>query len=162
MLRPIRPEDEPLEHEFLTTLSKESLRTRFFSAIKDMPHRWLVTFCNIDYDRSIAIVAEVEENEKRKIIGVVRLNLNPDFNSGEIAALVHDRFQRRGIGQKLMALVIEIGRSRGVQEIYGEVLTENEKMLELCKKLGFATKTLPRGITRITLQLNHYQGRMEE
>ena len=162
VLRPIRPEDEPLEYEFLTTLSKESLRTRFFSAIKDMPHRWLVTFCNIDYDRSIAIVAEVEENEKRKIIGVVRLNLNPDFNSGEIAAIVHDRFQRKGIGQKLMELVIEIGRSRGVQVINGEVLTENEKMLKLCRKIGFATKTLPHGITRITLQLNHYQGRKEE
>lgn len=55
-------------------------------------------FCNIDYDRHIAMVAEVKENDERKIVGVARLILDPDFNSGEIAALVHDRFQRKVLG----------------------------------------------------------------
>ncbi|MFZ7110161.1 MAG: GNAT family N-acetyltransferase [Desulfatiglandales bacterium] len=153
LLRPIRPEDEPLEREFLSTLSNESRRTRFFSSFKNIPHQWLVMFCNIDYDRHVAIVAEIKEDEKRKIIGVARLMLNPDFNSGEIAALVHDKFQRKGVGQKLMESVIEIGRWKGVREIHGDVLTDNENMLALCKKLGFETKTLPRGLTRISVQL---------
>ena len=153
LLRPIRPEDEPLERDFLSTLSEESRRTRFFSVSKNISHEWLVVFCNIDYDRHIAIVAEVKENEERKIFGVARLILNPDFNSGEIAVLVHDRFQGKGIGRKLMEMVIKIGRWKGVHEIYGEVMTDNKKMLGLCRKLGFTTKWLFGGITRITLPL---------
>ncbi|HUL36350.1 MAG TPA: bifunctional acetate--CoA ligase family protein/GNAT family N-acetyltransferase [Thermodesulfobacteriota bacterium] len=155
VLRPIRPEDEPLEREFLSTLSEESRRTRFFSAFKNISHEWLVMFCNIDYDRQIAMVAEVKENEERKIIGVARLIINPDFSSGEIAVLVHDRFQRKGVGQKLMEMVIKIGRWKGLHEIYGEVLTDNEKMLKLCRKLGFTTKWLPGGISKITLNLKN-------
>jgi acetyltransferase len=153
LLRPIRPEDEPLEREFLSTLSDESRRTRFFSAFKNISHNWLIMFCNIDYDRHIAMVAEIKENEERKIIGVVRLILNPDYNSGEVAALVHDSFQRRGLGQILMETVIKIARWKGVHEIYGEVLTDNDKMLGLCRKLGYSTKWLPGGITSITLPL---------
>ena len=153
VLRPIRPEDEPLESEFLSTLSEESRRTRFFSAFKNISHEWLVMFCNIDYDRHIAMVAEIKEKDERKIIGVVRLILDPDFNSGEVAALVHDRFQRKGLGQKLMEVVIKIARWKGLHEIYGEVLTDNDRMLRLCRKLGFTTKWLPGGTTRITLPL---------
>ncbi len=153
VIRPIMPEDEPLEREFLATLSDESRRTRFFSAFKKVTHDWLVMFCNIDYDRHIAMVAETTEKGERKIIGVVRLILDPDLNSGEVAALVHDRFQRKGLGQKLMQRVIEIARRKGLDEIHGEVLTDNRKMLGLCRKLGFTTKMLPGGITRITLQL---------
>jgi len=153
LLRPIRPEDEPLEREFLSTSSEESRRTRFFSPFRDISHEWLVMFCNIDYDRHIAIVAEIREEGKRKIVGVARIIINPDLNSGEIALLVHDRFQRRGVGRKLMDVVIQIGRWKGLQEITGEVLTDNEKMLALCKKVGFTTKWLPGGTTSISLPL---------
>ncbi len=153
VIRPIMPEDEPLEREFLATLSDESRRTRFFSVFKNVSHDWLVMFCNIDYDRHIAMVAETTEKGKRRIVGVVRLILDPDLNSGEVAALVHDRFQRKGLGQRLMERVVEIARRKGLQEIHGEVLTDNQKMLGLCKKLGFITRLLPGGITKISLQL---------
>ena len=73
LLRAIRPEDEPAEHEMLSSLSDQTLRTRFFSAIRDMSHEWLIMFCNIDYDRHMAIVAEMRENAKSRIIGVARL-----------------------------------------------------------------------------------------
>jgi acetyltransferase len=61
LLRPIRPEDEPLEHEMLTTLSEETLRGRFFQVIKNITHEMLIRYCNIDYDREMAIVGEVRE-----------------------------------------------------------------------------------------------------
>lgn len=153
LLRPIRPEDEPLEREFLSTLSGESLRTRFFSPLRDITHEWLVMFCNIDYDRHVAIVSEITEDGKRKITGVARIIINPDFNSGELTLIVHDRFQRRGIGQKLMEVIIRIGKWKGLHEINGEVLTDNTKMLKLCRKVGFTTKWLPGGTTRIVLPL---------
>ncbi len=153
ILRPIRPEDEPLERELLANLSEESRRTRFFSAFKNVTHEWLVMFCNIDYDRHIAMVAEIKERGEKKIVGVARLVMDPEFNSGEIAVLVHDRFQRKGIGRKLWEIVIQIGREKGLHEIYGEVLSENEKMLGLGRKTGFATERLPDGVTGIRLKL---------
>lgn len=153
VLRPIRPEDEALQHELVSTISRESLRTRFFGAFPKPTHDWLFPFCNIDYDRHIAMVAEIKEGEARKIIGVARLIMDPDFNSGVFALLVHDRFQRKGIGQKLMEMLARIGRWKGLHEIYGEVLTENDNMLDLCKKLGYTTKWLPQGITRVVLPL---------
>ena len=153
ILRPIRSEDEPLEREFLDTLSDESRRTRFFSVLKDISHEWLVMACSIDYDRHIAMVAEAKEQGQRKIIGVARLILNHDFNSAEIAVLVTDGYQSKGIGRKLMEVVIDIGERKGLHEIVGEVLTDNQKMLSLCRKLGFSTHRQAGGTTKISLQL---------
>src|SRR5512136_1305259 len=73
LLRPIKPEDEPLWLEMFQKFSEESIRYRFFQIIKDTPHEVRVRYCNIDYDREIAIVAELTEGEHRNILGVVRL-----------------------------------------------------------------------------------------
>jgi acetyltransferase len=153
LLRPIRPEDEPAEHEMLSSLSKETLRTRFFSAIKDISHEWLILFCNIDYDRHMAIVAEVQENGKKKIIGVARLIMNPDLTSGELAVLVHDRFQGKGLGYKFVEVLIGIAREKGLEDIRAEVLTENERMLKILRRLGFTTQWLPGGTSEAVLKL---------
>jgi acetyltransferase len=152
-LRPIKPEDEPLEHEMLSTLSQETLRTRFFSIIKDITHEMLIRFCNIDYDREIAIVAELREGDKRKIIGIGRLIIEPYFRSGEYAVLVHDNYHGKGLGYKLVDVIIGIAQDKGLEEIYGTVLTENEKMLRIARKLGFTTKMQPDGITEVKLVL---------
>jgi len=155
LLRPIRPEDEPLEHELLASLSHETIRTRFFSSMRDFSHEWLILFCNIDYDRHMAIVAEITENGKRKIIGVGRLVMEPDFQSGEFAIVIHDRYQREGLGYKLVEMLIGIGRERGLEEVVGNVLAENEKMLKLARKLGFTTQWLAGGVTKVTLKLKN-------
>ncbi len=152
-LRPIRPEDEPLEHELLSTLSQETMRVRFFSIIKDITHEMLVRFCNIDYDREMAIVAELREGDKRKIIGIGRLIVEPDFRSGEYAVLVHDDYHGKGLGYKLVDVIIGIAQDKGLEEIYGTVLTENQKMLGVARKLGFTTKWQPDGISKVTLTL---------
>ena len=83
----------------------------------------------------------LNENGKRKIIGVGRLVRSPDFQSGEFAILVHDRYQRKGLGHKLVETLIGIGRDKGLDEIVSEVLTDNEKMLKFARKLGFTTRT---------------------
>ena len=153
VLRPIRAEDEPLERDFVSTLSEESQRTRFFSTLRNVTHEWLVRYVSIDYDRHIAIVAEIEEEGRRKIIGVARIVIDADFRSGEIAVLVHDRFQGKGVGRRLMEAVIAIGRWKGLHEIRGEVMTDNQRMIGLCKKLGFSTEWLMGGITKIRLGL---------
>lgn len=152
-LRPIRPEDEPLEHELLSTLSQETTRTRFFSIIKDITHETLVRFCNIDYDREMAIVAELKQDGKKRIIGIGRLIMESDFRSGEYAVLVHDRYQGKGLGYKLVDVLIGIAQDKGLETMNGIVLTENTKMLEVAKKLGFTLKLEPDGITNVQLSL---------
>jgi acetyltransferase len=155
LLRPIRPEDEPLEQEMAVSMSEESMRTRFFFPVKDINHEWLIHFCNIDYDRHMAIVAEISENGKRKIIAVGRLVMEPDFHSGELAILVHDRYQRKGLGYKLVGMLIGIGREKGLEEIVAEVLTDNDKMLKLGSKIGFTAQLVLGGTTKITLKLKN-------
>jgi len=153
LLRAIRPEDEPAEHEMLSSLSKESLRTRFFSTIKDISHEWLILFCNIDYDRHMAIVAEMEENGKKSMIGVARLIMNQDLTSGEVAVLVQDRFQGKRLGTKFVEMLIEIAKERGLEDIRADVLTENESMLKVFRRLGFTTHCVPGGTSEAVLKL---------
>jgi acetyltransferase len=153
LLRPIKPEDEPLEYEMLSTLSEETLRLRFFSVIKNITHEMLVRFCNIDYEREMAIVAELKEGEKRKIIGIARLIIDHDFKQGEYAVLVHDKFSGKGLGYKLMDVIIGVAQEKGLEEIYGTVLPDNEKMLRLARKMGFTEKRLPDGATRVQIAL---------
>ena len=160
LLRPIRPEDEPLEREMTASVSHESMRMRLLRPLKDIGHEWLTRFCNIDYDRHMAIIAEISENGKRKMIGVGRLVMEPDFHSGEFAILVHDRYQRKGLGHKLVETLIGIGRDKGLDEIISEVLTDNEKMLKLAGKLGFTTQRLAGGTTKITLKLKNTDGNL--
>lgn len=153
-LRPIRPEDEPLEYEMLTTLSEKSMRERFFQPIMGISHEMLVRFCNIDYDREMAIAAVVREGEKRKIIGIGRIVIEPGTKDGEFATLVHDNYQGKGLGYKLMDMLIGIAQDRSLNSIYGVVLSDNERMLRATKKLGFVPIKLEDGLTRVTLELN--------
>jgi acetyltransferase len=154
LLRPVRPEDEPLEHEMLTSLSEKTLKERFFQTIKHITHEMHVRLCNIDYEREIAIVAEVKEGDKRSIIGMGRLIMEPDLKKGEFAVVVHDRFQGKGLGFKLVDMVIGIGHEKGLKEIYGFVLSENGKMINMCRKFGCAIEPLEEGITKVSLALS--------
>lgn len=151
-LRPIRPEDEPLWQEMLNSLSEETLRTRFFRPLK-ITHQFLVKFCNIDYEREIAILAEIKYDGRKKIIGGGRIAIYPDLNIAEFGITVHDNYQRRGLGRKIMEMMIDIAREKGLKEIHGTVLTDNKKIVNLCKKLGFNQKWLPDGLSELILTI---------
>jgi acetyltransferase len=139
-LRPIRPEDEPMELEFIRGLSSETSRFRFFQIIKDLPHEALVRFCNIDYDREMAFIAETREGDRKIEVGVSRLILEPNKKKGEFAVVVSDNYQAKGLGIKLIDMLIEVAKEKGVESIYGIIMGENLKMIRLCEKLGFTTK----------------------
>ena len=152
LLRPIRPEDEPLQHELFTTLSQETVMERFFNVIKEMSHEMLVRFCNIDYDREIAIVAETKKDHERRIVGISRLIIEPG-GSAQFAVLVHDEFQGRGLGRKLIDVLIGLAQERGLREVYGVTLSTNRRLLKLVKSLGFRAALQPGGITGVKLKL---------
>lgn len=153
LFRPIRPEDESMHHEMLATLTEETLRKRFFQTIKSITHEMLVRFCNIDYDREMAIIAEVNEAGTKRMIGIVRLITEVGTKKAEFAVLIHDSYHGKGLGYKLVDLIIGVAQDKGLEEIYGFVQTNNTKMLRLCKRLGFSIESAPEEMFRVSLLL---------
>ncbi|MEM3614791.1 MAG: GNAT family N-acetyltransferase [Nitrososphaerales archaeon] len=153
ILRPIKPEDEPLWLEMFQSFSEESIRYRFFQIIKDTPHEVRVRYCNIDYDREIAIVAELNEEGRKRILGVVRVSLEPDRKKGEIAFIVADPWQGLGLGTKMVDYVIEIAKEMGVESLYAIMLPDNYQAMKLTKKMGFTLQKMEDGLVKATLSL---------
>jgi acetyltransferase len=162
LLRPIKPEDEPLWLEMFRNFSEESIRFRFFQIIKDTPHEVRVRYCNIDYDREIAIVAELTENGQRKILGVVRVSLEPDRKSGEIAFIVADPWQGLGLGTKMVDYTIEICKEVGVETLYAIMLPDNHRAINLTKKMGFTLKYQEDGTVKGVLNLKEESMQCQE
>jgi len=153
LLRPVKPEDEPLVRDMLSSLSGDTLKERFFQVIRTITHEMLIRLCNIDYDREMTIAVEVKEGPNRTLIGLGGLMIEPNFKKGEFAVLVHDRYQGKGLGYKLMDILIGIAQEKGLDEFYGMVLSENVRMLHLCQKLGFTSVPLSDGVTLVKLML---------
>ena len=153
LLRPIKPEDEPLWLEMFQNFSDESIRYRFFHIIKDTPHEMRVRYCNIDYDREMAIVAELTEDGETKILGVVRLIIEPDGKTGEIAVIVADPWQGLGLGSKMMDYMIEICNDKRLETVYGMMLTDNYRAIDLMKRMGFALEYSDHDTVKATLNL---------
>lgn len=151
-LRPIIPEDERRFNDFLMSLSEETMRFRFFEIFKEMSHETLTKYCNLDYDREIAIIAE-RPGETRQLVGAVRLTVEPNGKDGEFAIMVTDQCQGAGLGSKLMDILATIARDRKLSQIHGYVLANNYKMLTLCYKKGFKSTMLDEYTVEVTLAL---------
>ena len=87
------------------------------------------------------------------MIGVARLIMNPELTSGDLAVLVHDSFQGKGLGTKFVEVLIEIARERGLADVRADVLTENEKMLGIFRRLGFTARFVAGGTSEALLKL---------
>jgi acetyltransferase len=153
VLRPVKPEDESFLGELYKSLSEETMRFRFFQIIKDVSHTTLTRYCNIDYDREIAIVAETQQDQ-RKIIGAVRLISEPGRKDGEFAIVVGDKWQGFGLGSKLMDYIIDIGKDMGLETIYGYVISNNSKMIQICNRKGFIMEAADEDTLKATLKLH--------
>lgn len=143
LLRPIKPEDEPLWMGLLSRCSPETIFSRFRSAFPWNLHETATRFCFIDYDREIGIVAEVEERGARSLAGVGRLVADPDHETVEYAVLVADTWQNRGLGGVLTDRCVEIARHWGLQRIVAETTPENQRMLALFENRGFSLRRNP-------------------
>lgn len=139
ILRPIRPEDEPLEQEFFTFLSKESLYFRFFGYISGFTQEMLSRFTHIDYDREMALIALTPGTEPR-MAGVVRIIGDAWKLTAEYAIIVADEWQGQGIGKVLTETIIGYARQRGYQSLHCSVLCHNDAMLSILKRYGFTLK----------------------
>ncbi|MCH2394500.1 bifunctional acetate--CoA ligase family protein/GNAT family N-acetyltransferase [Oceanibaculum sp.] len=138
-VRPIRPEDGPALQALFARLAPEDIRMRFFQPLKSLPLALAARLTQIDYDREMALIASPEEppEQEEEISAVVRISCDPDNERAEYAILVRSDLKGRGIGYGLMKLIIAQAKQRGVREVFGDVLRENQPMLQLCRDLGF-------------------------
>jgi acetyltransferase len=155
LLRPIRPEDAPLEEAFIAALSPDTMRLRFLSAMRTLTPAMLARFTQIDYDREMAFVALAGDPAQPCEVGVGRYATLPDGKTCEYAIVLADAWHARGLGQIMMRRLVEVARSRGLETMVGDVLASNEPMLRLCAKLGFTAAPIPgdHGMRRVSLDL---------
>jgi acetyltransferase len=153
VVRPVRPEDEPLYGPFFAAVTPNDLRLRFFAPVKDFSHAFVARLTQIDYARAMAFVAIDEASGA--MLGVVRLHADANYVSGEYAILIRSDLKGHGLGWSLMQLMIEYARSEGISTITGQVLRENVMMLDMCRNLGFRVASDPQEPTSaiVTLQL---------
>jgi acetyltransferase len=156
LLRPVRPEDEPAHSEFVSRLSPEDSRFRFFHYVRSMPHSELARLTQIDYDREMAFVAIRPGPDGRpETIGVVRTVADPDNDTAELSIVVRSDLKRFGLGTRLLRKAADYCRSRGTRVLAGDVLAGNESMLELARRFGGFSFAPPdeEAVVRITLPL---------
>ena len=138
LLRPIRPEDEPMLIAAFHKLSPESMRLRFFAPIKELTHETAASFTQIDYDREMALVlADHDRAGDCRALRGRSLQRRPRPGEGGVRAHRARRRHRQGVGPLLMRRLIDYARERGIGEIFGHVLRENSAMLAICRSLGF-------------------------
>ncbi len=143
IFRPIKPEDEPLWMELLGSCSRESIYSRFRYFFQWQSHEVATRYCYIDYDREIAIVAEIREGNKRKLIGVGRLIADPDHETVEYAILISDAWQNRDIGGILTDYCFEIAKHWGLKKIVAQTTSDNQRMISVFQKRGFEIEVDP-------------------
>lgn len=141
-IRPIRPDDEPEFVRFHTTLSDESVYRRYFFLMNlesRIRHERLTQMCFIDYDRQMALIAErtMEAGRPGEIVGVGRLIKQSGSKQAEVAVLVSDAFQNRGIGSALVQRLIEFARDEKLELLAASFLADNEPIAKLFKSRGF-------------------------
>ena len=137
ILRPIKPEDEPMWHELLAGCSTQSLWFRFSYLFKQTTHEMAARYCFVDYDREIGMVAELEEEGERKLIGVGRLVADMNHEAAEYAVIVVDRWHGHGLGGLLTDYCLEVAKKWGVSRVVAETSKENARMLATFRNRGF-------------------------
>ncbi|MBN1880287.1 GNAT family N-acetyltransferase [bacterium] len=137
LLRPIRPEDEPIWKELLASCSRETIYMRFRYMFHWESHDVATRYCYIDYDREIAIVAEYMQEGHRRLMGVGRLVCEPGNETGEYAVLVADEWQNKGLGGILTDFCVEIARKWQLKSIVAQTTPDNSRMITLFRNRDF-------------------------
>jgi acetyltransferase len=133
-MRPVRPEDEPMLQDLAAHMTHEDLRLRFFTSMQGLTHVVAARLSQLDYDREMALLAEHDGTP----LGVAHFFSDPDKLRAEYAIAVRSDWKGRGLGYLLMTRLIDVAGQRGIGELVGQVLRENEPMLQMCRELGFA------------------------
>lgn len=161
LIRPIRPEDEPLMVKLHHALSERSVYQRYFMALQisqRITHERLSRLCFIDYDREMALVAEHKSPKtgELEILGVGRISKLYGTDDAEFAIVVTDQWQRRGLGTQMLKMLVHIAREEGSARVVATILPDNREMQRMAHKSGFQIHTpAGSGESRAELVLRH-------
>jgi acetyltransferase len=156
LIRRAQPEDMALYPGFLGDVSAEDLRLRFFARIAELSAEEVDRLAHLDYRHEMAFVALDEHTGH--MLGLVRLRDELDERTAEFAILVRSRLKGHGLGWLLMRRVIDYAKEKGLRRVYGDVLTENTTMLQMCAELGFHAQDMGPDFTRVVLTLDDVGG----
>jgi acetyltransferase len=154
-LRPIHPSDIAALQRGFSHLSSDEVRLRFLHAMNGLAPELAERLCRIDPDCEIAFVLTDPHDAEAEIHGVARAHIDLVTASAEFAVIVQKAFSRQGLGRMLLERLAHACRARGVRELWGDVMSDNSQMLQLCSEFGMQHRSLPHdpGLTRVTLSL---------
>jgi acyl-CoA hydrolase/GNAT superfamily N-acetyltransferase len=158
--RPIKPTDEPALSEMLYSLSEQSVKTRYMTRTAAFPHRHVQQLTNVDYKKDFAIVGVVPSASGEEIVAIAQYFLDPQTQAAEVAFVVQDEWQQKGMGTFLLDYITKIARQRGVKRFYAKVLPNNKPMLAIFHNSGYKVNTEFDGdVYNITYDLAKDEGR---
>jgi RimJ/RimL family protein N-acetyltransferase len=130
-MRPIRPEDAPRLQALHGRLSRESIYQRFFGATPRLPTPWARFLADVDYRGRLALVLERGPDADPELIGVGRYEPTTEPDTAEVAFVIEDRWQGKGLGTVLFTALLTAARDRGIRHFRADVLADNRRMLDL-------------------------------
>jgi acetyltransferase len=136
VLRPVQPEDQPLLQELLESCSPTSLYHRFHYVTK-RTREMAFRFCNLDDRGERVIVAEIESGDTKKLIGLGNLAADPCYRSAEMAILVTDHWQNKGVGGALADYCFDLAYRWGLQEVVAVTTLGNRQVIAMARKRRF-------------------------
>jgi GNAT superfamily N-acetyltransferase len=150
-IRPILPEDSESLLSMFNTLSRDTLYNRFFKLRRPFTVEEVQRMCKLDPAQEIGIAAVVELQAKPELVADARYYV--EDGKGEVAIVVHDRWQQKGLGTAMMRYLIEVVRQRGLKQLYMYTLTNNSIMIHVGKKVGFTVNLHEYGVTKLEMNL---------
>ncbi len=155
-IRPLQPGDLEIERRFVTGLSERTRYNRLLGGARKITDDYIRSLIEVDQARDVALAAVTMLDDAELIIGVARYVLDVGTRDCEFALVIADAWQGRGIGRRMLEKLITVARARGLDAIYGDVLSTNRPMLELARRLGFSVKRHPDDatLTRARLALH--------
>lgn len=162
-IRPIRPDDESMMKDMVYSFSERTRYLRFHGPMKAFPHARLQVFCNVDYNEEMALIALIGEPAEEDVIAVGRYMHDAAEDSAEVAFVVRDDWQNKGMGTCLFDHLVDIGRERGIKVFHAEVLPENVPMLNVFHHSNcHVTTSTEGGVVHVTIVLNPEQTQPQE
>lgn len=152
-IRALRNDDAELERDFIRNLSPESRWMRFLGQIGEPGESLIRELTELDYQHDMAFIALSREGGIEREVGVSRYSLAPDGQSCECAVTVADAWQGKGLGTILMRDLVDIARKRGIRSMFSMDASENERMRELARDLGFKRAPDPEDYGRVIYRL---------
>ncbi len=152
-IRPVRAQDESRLGALFARLSPRTVYERFLAPFHRLPDGWLHQFANVDYRGRLALVAEEETSAGPELRGVARYEPSDQPRCAEIAIVIEDAWQGRGLGTLLLDDLLRAAAARGIVRFSADLLADNRRVLRLLWRLGrIQRRFLEQGVLHIEFE----------